>query len=285
MSTAFRNKLVLLFFIVFAVVVTTLYRNTFSSPFVFDDRPTIVENEKIRNIKSFSEWSTIKKQRPLVDFTFALNYNFGGLEVSGYHAVNIFIHIINGLLVFLLVFLILSSVSNGLQHLSNSEESTQHYSFKHKYFIAIITALLFTVHPLQTQAVAYIAQRYTSMAAMFFLAAIILYILARQQQRAQNAKRPSHSDGSRATTLEGSCHRPVVTTGSLFLLSFICGVAAFLSKQNAATLPLVILMLEYLLFDRSLSGWRTKSLWLLPICGLFVLFVLYSSGVTTTGMR
>ena len=79
-----------------------IYSNTFQAPFVFDDQYTIQENAKIRDLHNFYTPDVLRSPRPLVDFTFALNYHFGKLRVFGYHLVNLLIHIANGILVFFL---------------------------------------------------------------------------------------------------------------------------------------------------------------------------------------
>jgi len=80
-----------------------IYSNTFSSPFYFDDTANIVENPQIKDLKNFLDLSGTR----YVGFlSFALNYHFGGLNVFGFHLVNLLIHIINGFLVYSLVLLL-----------------------------------------------------------------------------------------------------------------------------------------------------------------------------------
>ncbi|MBI4709845.1 MAG: hypothetical protein HY759_01860, partial [Nitrospirae bacterium] len=91
------------------------YSNTFNVPFHFDDASNIVENPIIKDLQYFSEPSNAKafpmyntfKNRFIGFLTFALNYRLHGFDVTGYHAVNLAIHIINALLVYWLVLLTL----------------------------------------------------------------------------------------------------------------------------------------------------------------------------------
>ena len=138
-----------------------IYSNTFQAPFVFDDQHTIQENAKIRNLHNFYTPDVLRSPRPLVDFTFALNYHFGKLQVFGYHLVNLFIHIANGILVFFLSRMLFRKLSGA--------------DNPNSYLAALFAALIFIAHPLQTQAVTYIAQRYTSMAAFFYLGSVLSY--------------------------------------------------------------------------------------------------------------
>ena len=78
-----------------------VYSNTIYSSFHFDDIPQIVENYIIRDIKNLTD--ILAGQRGVTMATFALNYAIGGLDVIGYHAVNISIHILNGILLYLIM--------------------------------------------------------------------------------------------------------------------------------------------------------------------------------------
>src|SRR3989339_1817795 len=135
-----------------AIAALLVYSNTFNASFHFDDTPNIVENYKIRN---FNNWFDImREQRGVAMLTFPINYAIGGLNVTGYHVVNLAIHITNGILVYFLIFLTLGGIE-GLEQKAKK--------------IAIYTALVFVVHPVQTQAVTYIVQRMEALASLFML--------------------------------------------------------------------------------------------------------------------
>jgi hypothetical protein len=78
------------------------YWNSLGNPFIFDDRPTIVDNPFIRSFTTF--WQADKGSaltgRPIVGLTFALNYAVGGLNVLGYRLVNIGLHLACALLLY-----------------------------------------------------------------------------------------------------------------------------------------------------------------------------------------
>ncbi len=81
------------------------YANSFSGPFVLDDRVSIVENAQIRDVWKLDEVLFPRRElptagRPLVNLSFAVNYALGGLNVAGYHLVNLAFHLLCGLLVF-----------------------------------------------------------------------------------------------------------------------------------------------------------------------------------------
>ena len=146
------------------------YANGLSTPFLYDDNPAIVENGDIRHIWPLwrlpqdSDRASINS-RPVVRLSLALNYAAGELEVTGYHVVNLAIHIGCALLLFGLTRRVLcraplcracSGAAGG---------------------IAFATALLWLVHPLNSQCVNYITQRSESLVALFYLTTI--YGLAR----------------------------------------------------------------------------------------------------------
>jgi hypothetical protein len=150
------------------------YSNTFHVPFHFDDRPSITYNSDVQ-IKVFT-WdrferlfkNTYKESiRVFSYFTLALNYYFGGLNVFGYHLVNFGIHIASG--IFLYSFLMLTF------NLPSLREKYGAISYK----AALFSSLIFISHPIQTQSVTYIVQRMSSMAGMFYLLSLVLYVKGR----------------------------------------------------------------------------------------------------------
>jgi hypothetical protein len=80
-------------------VVLWAYHNSFNGPFIFDDPGNIANNPRVNGALPF--WhALIQTDRPLVDLTFAINYRLGGLDVRGYHAVNVLIHLLASLTLF-----------------------------------------------------------------------------------------------------------------------------------------------------------------------------------------
>lgn len=131
------------------------YHNSFQGAFLMDDFRHIVENDRIRDL-SHPLRVLSGTTRPLVAFTFALNNAAGGLNVWGYHAVNLSIHLAAALTLLALL----------LRHL--------------KPETALFISLIWLVHPLQTQAVNYIVQR--SELLMGLLCLLTLYFLGRCAQ-------------------------------------------------------------------------------------------------------
>ena len=216
------------------------YSNTFHVPFHFDDRPNITENPNIQ-IKVFS-WEHIERLikntykesiRVFSYFTLALNYYFGGFNVFGYHLVNFFVHIASG--IFLYWFLLLTF------NLPSLKEKYGPISYK----VALFSSLIFISHPIQTQSVTYIVQRMASMAGMFYLLALVLYIKGRI-----------------------STGRPRVFYFAGTVFSYLLGV---FSKENVAILPLFIALYEFYFFQKLDLSPRGKKILIGLVAGIFLL--------------
>jgi tetratricopeptide (TPR) repeat protein len=230
----------LLAFCLFATVISLLYSNSLHSPFYFDDQPNIVLNPFIRitdltweGIEKAAKFSP-SKRRILPNISFALNYLFDAYNVWGYHLVNICIHIATTFSFFLLARLILT-----LPSLKKS--------FHNAGEIAFMAAILWAVHPLQINAVTYLVQRMTSMAALFFILALFFYLKARLLQNTG----------------------PKIL---LFSLTIIFGIMALFSKENSGMLPVIILGSELLLLRKDQVSPKDRRKLIIALCCLALLF-------------
>jgi len=210
-------------------VALVAYSNTFSVPFYFDDRPNILENPDVQ-IKVLT-WDRVEQLikntykesiRVFSYFTLALNFYFGGVNVFGYHLVNFIIHVASG--IFLYWFLMLTF---NLPHLKEKYGEIS-------YRVALFGSLIFIAHPIQTQSVTYIVQRMASMAGMFYLLTLVLYIKGR---------------------LVSGRVKYVYFVG--MVLSYVLGV---FSKENVAILPLFIALYEFYFFQNLDLGPRGKRI-------------------------
>ena len=288
------NPWVALSIILIAVVV--IYSNIYEVPFAFDGGFQIVNNPKIRDLKNYFLPVSLFSSRPLVGLTFALNYEFGRLNVFGYHLVNVLIHVINGFLVYFLALTIFrkfsrlsdrkpSDLSGQRSKLEGErgkapDEISQFSIFNFQFSIpmmSLFTALIFVAHPIQTQAVTYTVQRYTSMAGMFYFLSVLFYIRARLLAEGSKLK----AQGLGSSSLSAFSFR----LSAFYALFVLCGLLALLSKQNTVSLPLAILLVEYLLFDRTWQGWKRKLTCFVPAFLLFGVFILYVSGLFRGGIQ
>jgi len=213
------------------------YSTAFHGEFVFDDDPEIVTQRLIRTPDHFlrsAEAYRAYPNRVLVYFTFALNYAAGGLHPTGYHAVNILVHLGSALLVYTLALLTFRT-----PHLRPSALAPWRST------LALVIALLFVTHPLQTQAVTYVVQRLTSLATFFYLLAVVLYARWRLAR-----------DAGRA---------PALRSAALYAAVLLSALAAMKSKEIALTLPLMIALYELAFFS---GPWRRRLAVLLPILAM-----------------
>lgn len=135
-----------------------VYANSFGVPFIFDDRGGIVSNLRIREL-----WpGPFTAARPLLELTFAANYALGGLQVFGYHLVNLALHVGCGLLLYDLALRTLRVTDTA----PGREER-----------VAWWAALVFLVHPLQTEAVTYVISRSEVLMAFWYLATLDLVLV------------------------------------------------------------------------------------------------------------
>ena len=258
-----RNLIVfpLFFLIVFCASITN-----YSASWHFDDYQNIVDNPrihindfKLKNLKEalfagYDEGQYLGRQlyRPIPMLTFALNWFLGKDNVFGYHIVNNAIHMLTTIFLFLTVLNLLMSPNLKGKYQGN------------EYVIAFLTAILWAVNPIQTQAVTYIVQRMASLAAMFYVIGIYLYLKARLF--------PSHSK------------RLLFVTGCLLSFALALG-----SKQNTVTFPIALAVIEILFFqDLSDKNTRRKVTIALAIVGITmatIFLILYIEGYITNILK
>lgn len=204
-----------------AILICIIYSNIFVTPWQLDDLPNIVDNsplhidnlmpETIRQTLFALPFNTGTLYRPVPMLSLALNWYMGQDNPLGYHVVNVLIHILTAFFLYQAILLLFRT------------PRLKKYSCEDAQFVALLATILWAIHPIQIQAVTYIVQRMTSLAAMFYIWALIWYL------RARFSRTPS----SRSVYL---------------LFSLFCYVCAVGSKENAVLLPLGLLLLEITFF-------------------------------------
>ena len=227
------------------------YSTTFGVPFLFDDDAYIVNNPVVKNLSSFlspREIATDNSLSPTLRYAFntrylgyltlAVNHRLNSMNVFGYHAVNLLLHIINAWMLYLIATHAFRKLSSNL---------TKPSEFK-AIGIPLFAALIFLCHPIQTQAVTYITSRFVLLASLFSLLTLFVYIQARN----------APSRGLRAT----------YTT-----MAVLCASAGMLTKEFTFTFPFIVAMYELFFFNGSPRE-RVRALWpyglTLPIIPLLV---------------
>jgi tetratricopeptide (TPR) repeat protein len=226
-TVSYSNRLIrsLATILLLSLLVIAIYSNTFSFTFHFDDESNITKNPWIKNLSNSLYFSG---SRYVGFLSFALNYHFGQLHVFGYHLVNLLIHIANGCLVYLLVRLLFraahSPIVNRYSLNVNRDPVSNHSAGGGSQLVALVTALLFVAHPIQTQAVTYIVQRFASLATLFYLLTAVFYLHGRLSPPKTRSRYLGYAGALIATIL------------------------AMKTKENTFTLPFMLLLIEVVFF-------------------------------------
>ncbi|MFH0982524.1 MAG: tetratricopeptide repeat protein [Planctomycetota bacterium] len=133
-----------------------VYLNSFWGVFLFDDEPGIVHNPFLRQLWPITG-QVRNAQRPVLNLSLAVNYALGGLNVWGYHLFNMAVHVLAGLTLF------------GVVRRTLEREPFRSTWGRSAPWPAVVLALIWVVHPLQTQSVTYLIQRSESMMGLFYL--------------------------------------------------------------------------------------------------------------------
>jgi protein O-mannosyl-transferase len=224
------NLLQLVFIVLAAALV---YGNTLDVPFYLDDFSSIFENPVIYGGGGFSELWQYAPQRIVGYATFACNFQLHHSQPAGYHLVNILIHILTGLSLFALI-----------RGLFRTPVVVGYRSAQTVNLLPLFVALLFVVHPMQTQAITYVVQRLASLAALWVVASLACYVYGR--------------------VVQGGGQKSL-----LFFLSFLFAGLGFLTKQNTFVLPLLVIGIESVFFPAT----RVRVMWGLLIAGIAALLL------------
>jgi len=173
-------------------------RNDFTN---WDDAELVVANTRIRNLSSanvgeiFSaSYGGFGGYTPLVFLSYAVDYHFFGLDPRAFHAVNLLLHVLNCLLAYAILYLLCRRAS-----------------------VSLAGAVLFSLHPLHVEAVAWAQGRKDLLFSLFYLAALACYLLYLQRGRRRG----------------------------YYLAALLLFVLSLLSKVTAISFPLILLLLEY----------------------------------------
>jgi len=181
------------------VIAFIAYFPSFNNLFTgWDDQLYITNNPHIRSlsfssIKAFFGTYEMGNYHPLTMFTLALNYHFSGLDPWSYHTTNFILHLANTLLVFVFIRKLCGDIK-----------------------VSAIVSLLFAIHPMHVESVAWVSERKDVLYTFFYLGALCIYMDFLKTQKAKT-----------------------------LLLVFLLYVLSLFSKGVAVTLPLVLLLLDY----------------------------------------
>lgn len=223
------------YWLILAILIAGIiaYSNSFDGSFHFDDKQ-IINSQTTATSADIHDWFRAYPNRPVGILTFYLNYSIHNIDVWGYHFVNLSIHLMNAFLIWWLTWLTLSTPV-----MRNSEIS------KHRMVVAFLTGILFVTHPLATQSVTYITQRFSSLATLFYLLSLGLFVQGKLWQ--------------------GNKNIPWL----LYSCSMICAILGILTKEIVYTLPFAILLYHYCFFKT--DSWKLE----IKNKGFIILFVIF----------
>ncbi|HXB01306.1 MAG TPA: tetratricopeptide repeat protein [Opitutaceae bacterium] len=246
--------------VVFAAL--AVYLNSFTGPFIYDDVWSIETNPSIHHLGSALSPPLDEGVggRPMLNLTYALNYALGGMNVWGYHAVNLLVHILAGLALFGIVRrTLLRPVLSG----RFGAEAVP---------LAMVVAVIWAVHPLQTEAVTYISQRAESLMGLFYLLTLYCFI-----RGAENKKSRGESPESRDT--------PTLSSGLWFAGSVIACLLGAMSKEVIVTAPLMVWLYDRTFVAGSFrEAWRLRWRYYLGLAGTWLLLACLMTGISQRGV-
>ena len=229
---SFNEKINFIAILTIVLLGAVVYFNSLNNEFLWDDNQLIVENQYITN------WNKIPAiftkdigagcenfygdnnsfYRPLQIVTYSIDYQFWRLHATGYHITNIVLHILTGCVIFWLVSILFNDKP-----------------------LALLTSLLFIVHPVHGEAVAYISGRATLMAALFMLLASSLYVSCKSKENYL-----------------------------LYGFSLASYLLALLSKEVAILFPLLLILYDYTCGRLNKNSLRR----IIPFCLIALLFII-----------
>jgi tetratricopeptide (TPR) repeat protein len=285
------------------------YHNSFSGPFFFDDISAITDNSTIRHFENAFSPSPNNATfgRPLLNLSFALNYALGRMDVRGYHVFNLLIHALAGLTLFGIVRRTLcehstSSFAKATEDRSNVQRPTSKSNnpiFQRPGFrddatlLALAVAVIWVVHPLQTEAVTYISQRAESLMGLFYLLTVYCFIRGTEHCRAGFTPDSSGINpdlqSERGKLNESPPNSAVQPFGSSALWWRLASILACLlggtTKEIIVTSPVMVLLYDRTFVAGSFrEAWRQRWRYYLGLAGTWLLLARLMTGLNQRGV-
>ncbi|MEI6051527.1 MAG: hypothetical protein WCQ44_02395 [Opitutaceae bacterium] len=220
------------------LLVVLVYAPSLRVPFLFDDADAVLRNPTIRRLDGAvlhppADGSTTTG-RPVVNISYALNYALSGEEVWSYHVLNVLIHALAALA-------LLGLMRRTLVALDPS-------ALRFQPALAGLVALLWALHPLQTETVICIAQRTEALGGLFYL--VTLYAFARALADPNNVSR------------------------GWLLLSVAACLIGMASKEVMVTAPVLVLLYDRTFFSRSFAAaWRERRVFYFALAATWLLLI------------
>ncbi len=223
-------------FLILGIISFGIYANSLQNQFVFDDESVVVNNTSIQSLSNIPKYFTADEgfhkvigryYRPVVSTTYAIDYAIWGLKPFGFHLTNILIHLISSLLLFSVLKYMFRNFKFGLTG-------------------AFTGSLLFAVHPVHTEAVAWVSGRTDSLVTLFFFASFLFYIKYSDDLKSQKNL-------------------------NLALVFYVLGL---LSKEMIVTMPLFILLYDFIFKKENKDFFKKNIKAYLLFAGITILYLI-----------
>lgn len=257
-----------LVFLLCCLLAAGAYLPGLAGDYMFDDRSNLLDNKALAidslNLNDISSAVFSSRsgnlRRPVSMGSFALNRYFFGIEPFSYKLINLVIHLLTGLALFLLT----RQIVGSYRQFHNTA-----FSPVIARWLPVVAGGLWLVHPLNLTSVLYIVQRMTSLSSLFMVCALLLYMYGRRRRLA----------GRHGLThiIAGYC---------------IAGGFALFSKETGILLPLYMLVLELTLFrfrngqgqiDRTITAFFSLGILLPMAAGMLYLATHFDTYINYTG--
>ncbi|MBL8877618.1 MAG: tetratricopeptide repeat protein [Phycisphaerales bacterium] len=257
MSGAEKKAIILRSFaaatIVFLTVFGVFFPATFGEWLEWDDTVNFVQNDRYRglsleNLRWMFTTFHLGHYQPLSWITLAIDYSIWGMNPVGYHLTNQLLHAISAVLVFAIAGVVLRLVK---------AERGDGASTVRDQFVAVLIALVWAVHPMRVESVAWVTERRDVLSSCFWLSAVYLYLLGHGAARGRES---------------GAAHR------GLIVAAWLAIVLSLLSRAIGITFPVILLILDWRplkriggdrgWFSRAARGvWVEKLIFAVPAIG------------------
>jgi protein O-mannosyl-transferase len=222
-------------YLIIALFSFLVFYNTLGNDFVFDDESVVQNYSAIRSLSSIPKFFSAEEgfhkvignyYRPVVYTTYTIDYSLWGLNPYGFHLTNNLINLIASL--FLLAILIRLFAK-----------------YKYGLLASLLATLIFSAHPVHTEAVSWVSGRTDSLVTLFFFAAFYFYI--------------TYSE---------------LKENKYIILSFVFYALGLMSKEMIVTFPVIIILFDFLWKKKSvkdiINDWKLYSYFI----GLTVLYLI-----------
>lgn len=236
-------------YITIVLITFLVFYNSLSNEFVFDDESVIVNNVSIQDLSNIPKFFTASEgfhkvigryYRPVVSMSYSIDYSIWGLDPYGFHLTNLIIHIICCLLVFRIL-------------------SVLFWRYKYRNLFALISTLIFAVHPIHTEAVSWVSGRTDSLVTLFFLSSFLCYIEFTKEKVYRKDINSIHSIKRKSN--------------NFLYLSLAFYILGLFTKEMIITLPVILFLYDLVFRQKKLSYFKENLITYSLYIGVTIIYL------------